>query len=224
MHVLANLGWLSHCAPGFRAFVLANLKEQTFPPGVAMTHAGDSEGGIFGLIEGQASFVTTIGSPAIGMAHIGLPGSWWGQAPLLGMPRLGFATTRTACRVGIVPLGALRVHLGQTPEHWQDIANCFTDLFMLAAGAHADSIIPDHRRRMAATLLRMGGLRHRRFDVQVPGSFLCTQEDLAGAMGMARNTVGRLLRGLEAAGLVSARYGRMTLDDIPRLQALANTE
>jgi CRP-like cAMP-binding protein len=221
-HLLGQTGWIAHCAPEFRAFVLAHLSELEVAPWGALTHAGDEDGGIYGLIEGQAAFVTTIGSPTTGLTHFGFPGSWWGQAPLLGVPRMGFATARTLCRVGVVPLRPLRAHLSANPLHWRDIALGYTDLFQAATGAHADAIIPDHSRRLAATLLRLGGRRHRRYPIVAPAEYLCTQEELAGALGLARNTAGRLLRALVATGLVRAAYGRVTLLDVPGLEALAD--
>jgi CRP/FNR family transcriptional regulator, cyclic AMP receptor protein len=224
VHILARYGWLAHAAPAFRDFMLANLIEQDVEAGVAVTHAGDELGGIFAMIEGQCQFFTTIGSSGTGMTQLGYPGSWWGQAPLLGMRRVGFVIARTRSRVGIVPLAAVKVHLAEYPAHWEEIAHCYTDLFRQTAGAHVDSIIPDHRKRMAATLLRLGGNRHRRFAVDVPESFLCPQEDLAGAMGLARNTVGRLLRALAADQLLSQHYGRVRLLDVRRLEALADGE
>ena len=222
--MLARYGWLAHCSSAFRDFMLANLHEQDVSPGVAMTHAGDSEGGFYGLIEGQIAFVTTIGNAGVGVSQFGFPGSWWGQGPLLGNDRIGFATAETACRIGVAPLRLLRAHLINIPGHWEDIAQCMADLFLTAEGAHADAIIPDHRQRLAATLLRLGGRRHRRFPVQVPESFVCTQEALAGALGVARNTAGRLCRSLEAEGLIQARYGRLSLVDISRLEVLANAD
>lgn len=222
VHVLEQTGWLAHCTPEFRAFSLGHLVELEVAPGGAMTHAGDTEGGFYALIQGQGALVVTIGSPLSGLTYFGFPGSWWGQAPLLGLPRVGFATARTACVVGVVPLRPVRAHLAQNSAHWRDIALAYTDLFLGAAGAHADAIIPDHRRRLAATLLRLGGRRHRRFAIAAPAEFLCTQEDLAGALGLARNTAGRLLRALVADGLVGASYGRVALLDVPGLEALAD--
>jgi CRP/FNR family transcriptional regulator, cyclic AMP receptor protein len=204
--------------------MLANLIEQDIEAGVEVTHAGDELGGIFAMIEGQSQFVTTIGNSGTGITHVGFPGSWWGQGPLLGMARVGFATARTRCRIGMVPLATLKMYLAKHPAHWEEIAQCYTDLFTLAAGAHVDSIIANHRRRLAATLLRLGGNRHRRFAVEVPDSFLFSQEDLAGATGLARNTVGRLLRALAADRLLSQQHGRVRLLDVRRLEALADGE
>lgn len=138
MHVLERFGWLAHCTPGFRAFMLANMRELRFAAGETMTHAGDHAGGAFGLIEGQTAFVTTIGNAAVGISQTGFAGAWWGQGPLLGMPRVGIASARTACRVGFVPLPLMKTHLAAEPVHWRDIALGYTDHVHIMAGAQAD--------------------------------------------------------------------------------------
>lgn len=224
MNALATSGWLAHCSSAFRAFVLANLHIADVEAGQMMTHAGDKEGGICGLIAGQGAYTTTIGSAMSGLGFFGYPGTWWGQGPLLGLPRVGFATARSDCRIGVLPLPVLRQHLAACPAHWEAIAQGYSDLFVMAAGAHADLLIPDHHRRLAATLLRLGGHRHQRFPIAAPHAFLCNQEELAGALGVSRNTAGRLLRRLQADGLVTARYGQLLLADIPQLKRLADAE
>jgi CRP-like cAMP-binding protein len=55
-----------------------------------------------------------------------------------------------------------------------------------------------------------------------PRLIFCTQEQLAGAVALSRNTTGRIVRDLEADGLISARYGRLAVLDATRLRAVAN--
>ena len=215
---IAKLGWLAYCGPAFQAFVLANMRLRHVAAGHVLTHAGDQEGGMFGVVEGQAAF--NVG----GIGSFGYPGSWWGQGPLFGQARLGSASARTDCCIAMLPLPLMRRRLVEHPEDWEAMAHAMHDIVQMAIGAHADLLIPNHRRRLAATLLRLGTNRHRRFPLDVPGSFACTQEELAGALGLARNSTGRLLRELIADGLVHARYGRIALADIPGLQALADAE
>ena len=165
---LARFGWLAHVDADFRSFLLRTLQIREVSEGQTITHAGDDVGGLYAVVEGQIAFLATFGLNAAVINYMGYPGSWWGQAPVVGLPRVG------------------------------------------------------HLRRLAATLLRLGGNRHRRFPVDVPDAFLLTREELAGAIGLARNATGRLLRRLEADGLVDARYGRIRLRHPARLEALVD--
>jgi CRP-like cAMP-binding protein len=221
---LARFGWLPHVDADFRSFVLQNLQIREVPSGRTITHAGDDMGGLYALVDGQIAFLATLGVNAGVINYMGYPGSWWGQAPLVGLPRVGHTIARTDCRIALLPLPLLRQHLAQAPQHWQSMALTYSDLFMQAAGAHADLLIAGHLRRLVATLLRLGGNRHRRFPVDAPDTFLATQEELATAIGLARNATGRLLRRLEGDGLIDAGYGRVRFLDRPRLARLANSD
>lgn len=221
---LARFGWLAHCSAGFRGFVLANLVEFDVKPGRQLTHAGDPTGGLFAVAEGQGVFHAALGASSVAVSSFLFPGSWWGQGPLVGLARIGLVTALTECRIATLPLGVLRQRLAEHPGDWEAIAQSYSDLFVQVTGAQRDLLIPGHGRRLAATLLRLGDNRHRRFAVAVPDSFVCTQEDLASAVGLARNATGRLVRRLEADGLVEARYGRLRMRARERLRQLADAE
>jgi CRP/FNR family transcriptional regulator, cyclic AMP receptor protein len=221
---IASNGWLVACKPDFRAWATANLHWQRHAAGSGISYAGDDAGALFCIAEGQVSFVAGVGVADIGTSYFGLPGTWWGHAPLLGGKRLGSAVAATETVCGALPNTLLRARLKSHPEDWRAIAVGVSELFALSAGAHADLLIARSDRRVAATILRLGGYRHRLFPVAPLASIACTQDLLAGATALSRNTVGKLLRDFEKAGLVDARYGRITILDAPGLILLANRE
>jgi CRP-like cAMP-binding protein len=125
---------------------------------------------------------------------------------------------------GIVRKSTLRARLAAHPGDWEAISRGLADLFMLSAGAHADLLIADSRRRVAATILRMGGWRHRVYRLAPPATFICSQDTLAGATALTRNTVGKILRQLVSEQLIDTSYGRIAIRDSRRLRAIANDE
>jgi CRP/FNR family cyclic AMP-dependent transcriptional regulator len=219
--VAAN-GWLASCSPAFRDWMLAQLQWQQYRNGDGVSHAGDTEGALYCVVEGQVRFAAGVGVADIGSSYFGLPGTWWGHAPLLGGKRLGSIVAAGETLCGAVPVSLLRTRLAGHPEDWQAITLGIADLFQLSAGGHADLLIPDSQRRVAATILRLGGRRHRLFRIAPPAQFLCTHEELAGATALSRNTIGKLLRQFEQAGLVDSRYGRIAIIDSRRLRALVD--
>jgi len=221
---VARFGWLSTCPADFRDWMLANVRWQHFLAGDGVMHGGVTDGGVYCVGDGQVSFVSGLGMPDIGTSHFGLPGNWWGHAPLIGFPRVGsvIASSDTLC--GMVPRPLLRAHLAANPALWEQITIGVTGLWVLSIGAHADLLIPDSLRRVAATILRLGGQRHQLFPIAPPQAIVCTQDMLAGATALSRNTVGKLVRRLEADGLIDARYGRLVILDSRRLQAIASEE
>jgi CRP-like cAMP-binding protein len=222
--MVASHGWLAACPADFRDWMIANLTWQRFSAGNGITHGGDDEGGLYCVGDGQIAFVASIGSADAGTGHNGLPGTWWGHAPLLGGPRVGSVVASMDTQCGIVRKSTLRARLAAHPGDWEAISRGLADLFMLSAGAHADLLIADSRRRVAATILRMGGWRHRVYRLAPPATFICSQDTLAGATALTRNTVGKILRQLVSEQLIDTSYGRIAIRDSRRLRAIANDE
>ena len=219
---ISQSGWLAVTPPGFRDWALAQLQWRAYAAGEGITHAGHEDGALYCVGDGQVHFVSGLGMDDIGTGYIGLPGIWWGHAPLLGGERVGSTVASTAMLCGALPQSALRRRLAAHPEDWEQMTRAMAGLFRHSAGAHADLLISDSRRRVAATILRLAGWRHRMHPMTPPAAIVCTQEQLAGSVALSRNTTGKILRDLEADGLVDARYGRLAVLDAARLRALAN--
>lgn len=221
--VVDRAGWLATCRPDFRAWVLRTLQWRFVPVGTGVTFSGDQEGGYFCLAQGQVTFHISLGGTLV-TSYFGHPGSWWGQAPLLGIARIGTVTTRTECVIGILSMRAMETRLAQHPHEWEDIARGVMDLTVMSAGAHSDLLIESSRNRVAATILRLGGNRHRRFPLLIPRQFECTQDELARATGLSRNTAGHHLRALEREGLIRIGYGQIAILNTEALTTLADSD
>jgi CRP-like cAMP-binding protein len=215
-------GWLASCPAAMQDWLVGALRWRRVASGTTIMHGGDPEGAVWCVGEGQVAFDTTLGRPDIGLAFFALPGMWFGFLPLLGVPRAASAIACTDSLVGSIGVGAFRMRLAEHPGDWESIARAGTDNFVLAAGAHVDQLIPDSRRRLAAAVLRLTGLRHRRFPIRPVAHIVCIQEQLAGAAGISRNTAGKHIRQFEADGLIDCRYGRIAILDPFRLQAIAD--
>jgi CRP-like cAMP-binding protein len=218
----ATTGWLAACTSAFRDWVLANLLWRKVPEGQTASHAGAEDMGLCAIGQGQLVFLTGFAMPDIGTAYVGLPGMWFGHAPLVGLPMIGSTVARVDSLVGIIRLTHLRTRLAEHPLDWQQIALTQSDIFIHAAGAHADLLMPDSRRRLAATILRLGGHRHRRYPISPPPQIALTQEELAGTSAVSRNTAGKYLRDMEDEGLIDCRYGKLRILNPTRLKAIAD--
>jgi CRP/FNR family transcriptional regulator, cyclic AMP receptor protein len=219
---VAGNGWLAGCGPDFRDWMLGALRWQSVGAGEGISHAGDDGDAMYGVGDGQVYFGTGLGVTDVGTSYFGLPGMWWGYAPLLGGTRIVSAVAAVDSICCSVALSAVQARLRSHPDDWRAIASGLAAFAMQAAGAHADLLIAASDRRVAATILRLGGYRHRMFPALAPASFLCTQEELAGATALSRTTTGKLLRGFEEDGLLKVRYGRMAILDPVQMTALAN--
>jgi CRP-like cAMP-binding protein len=220
-------GWLAITPAGFRDWALLQLQWRSFAAGEGISHAGDDGGAIYVVAEGQVHFTAGFGVDDIGISVIGLPGMWFGLAPLIGHELVSSAVAASDLLCGVLPRSALRARLAAHPKDWQQMTLAMAGLFRHMAGAHADMLISDSRCRVAATILRLGGHRHRVHPlspVVVPPAIICTQEQLAGAVALSRNTTGKILRTLEADGLIDARYGRIAILNAERMMALVEAQ
>jgi len=221
---VSSYGWLAACPLHFRSWLIKNVRWESFSAGSAVVHFGSEDVSLYCVGDGQVSFLSAMGATDIGTSYFSVPGFWWGHAPLLGLPRAGSVVADTDTLCGMVPSFALRSYLAANPKDWRSIALGVTGLFVMAAGAHADLLIRESRRRIAATILRLGGRRHQLFRISPPESFVCTQDTLAGAVVLSRNTVGQVTRSLENDGLIMCRYGRIAILDARRLAELVNED
>lgn len=126
--------------------------------------------------------------------------------------------------MGILSMRQLQAHLHRHPADWEAVAHGISDLLLMGAGAHADLLIESSRNRVAATLLRLGGNRHRRYPQCVPRLFECTQDELARATGLSRNTAGLHLRTLERQGHIGIGYGQIAILNPQALAAMADSD
>lgn len=218
---VASNGWLAICKPDFRDWIVANLRWHHYAAGEGITHAGDDSGAGYCVGDGQVDFLSSVGATNTSAGYFALPGMWWGYTPLMSMQRIGSVVAATDSLCGALPVSVLRTYLDEHPDGWRMVAFGVSALFVQAAGAHADLLIADSGQRVAATLLRLGGYRHHLFPSRPPENLVCTQEQLAGATALSRNTVGKRLRELERDGLLKARHGRITIVNLDRLKLQA---
>jgi CRP-like cAMP-binding protein len=73
----------------------------------------------------------------------------------------------------------------------------------------ADLMIRDSERRCAAALLRLAGCRYAGPQDVTPVEVPLTQNELAGAANLSRNSVGTMLQRLATRGFVEVGYGTM---------------
>src|SRR5688572_26558415 len=86
---LSRHGWLSFTPPEFRAAVLARIQLHEFEKGESVYRAGDPPGGVWALVEGAVEIESSPLTAAPHLMHFGVPGFWFGEAPLIfGVNRL----------------------------------------------------------------------------------------------------------------------------------------
>lgn len=214
-------GWLAGVSPGFRDALLPLARWQRAPAGALLARAGDEQGDLIGLASGTVAFTAGIGTSATPTMHVAEAVTWLGYAPLVQpMTRAVTTEARTPVTFASFPQAKVEALLRRDPWGWKDLVTLVGQVGLLTTLMAADLLIPESEPRCAAVLLRFAGQRHAgprdRKAVTVP----VTQEELAAAANLSRNSVGKILRRFASEGWIATGYGGIRMLDPVRLRAL----
>lgn len=219
--MLSEHGWLALTASGFRQAVLDRLTPRKLAAGDSIYRSGDREGGLWAVIEGGVQFEISGPQLVPGLAHVAIPGFWFGEAPLIGRePRRHDAYAAEPSLFATISLGDCRSILEDDPTGWQWIALLASMNRDLAMGMAADLLLQDPRRRVIATLLRLTGWRTGLCLMPNPGPVQLSQQQLGQIANLSRTVVSATLRDLEDHGLVAIGYRSLEVLDGEALKAM----
>ena len=216
---MGRIGWLGMVPEPFRAAVLARVHLMHFKAGEPVYAVGDPPGGIYGLVSGGLGIAIAPGERGPYFAHLARPGAWFGEAAAITGQgrRVGLSATRDTDLLQL-PLHDILEMARADPTIWRFMALITIGHLDLAIGASDDLMIRDHAARCVAVLLRLGGARRDDPDRPGPVDVDVTQEDLATLANVSRTTARALLGRLEAGGLISRSYRRITILRADRLR------
>jgi len=209
-------GWLSYQPPALQARILDRLRVAVFPARSTVYAHGDPPGGIYGLIRGSLAIIIAPGVSGPHLAHIAVPGSWFGEGSFLtGRPRRIGLDAATECVLARLSLSDMEALVGGDPE----VVRAFAQIAMinidLALRAVEDLLIPDPVRRVAAVLWRASG---GQADQCIP----MTQAELGHLANASRKFTLQALSELSASGLVRQGYRRIEILQPERLRRFAD--
>lgn len=211
--VLEADGWFGGVEPGRQALLLGLAQLRAAPAGMRLYSAGDPPNGLWAVLEGQ---VRLKGYPAPGLellVPILRPGTWFGETSTLdGLPRPTDAIAYGPARVLHLSMTGFARAVAAAPALYRDLAVLACQHQRAALGFIAQTVAHPVRVRLA--LLLAGQSREGREPVRF------RQEDLAGMIGVSRQTLNRHLNALARDGVVSLAYAEIAVRDYPRLAAL----
>ncbi len=137
------------------------------------------------------------------------------------MPRAQDVIAGSAALVLQFPETALRSLLKEAPHYWHDFALLMAQRLRVTYKSTEALSAPSAAQRLAGRLLMMadgnGGLNDRQ------STILVSQSHLAAMVSLSRQTTNQLLKDLERQQMVRLQFGKVTILDAARLQAVART-
>lgn len=221
-------GWLQQMPEKFRSEVLARCTLHRYDAGEALHAEGDAASSMYGIIEGQVKVALSASDGQSYLAHILMAGTWGGEGPALT------GSGRPVSLMAAQPTVTLRLShaammeiVSNDPTYWPLFVERLMGHLTTSVSALADSMIRDHRTRVAAVLLRLANLpayapqtaaRQDRFEIEI------SQEELARIANLGRTTISSILSGLRAEEILDPAYGRIVILDANGLRKILRAE
>lgn len=212
---MAGSPWMEMFPEDLRESFLASTRLlPSFDRGQRVYNIGDAPDGIYGVVSGCFGFEIAPQEEGPQLIHQYRPGSWFGElAHVLEQPRLAamYATRPSQCLL-MQDLELARL-LRSDPRLWRCLALSLAGASQLALTTINDLMMRSPKRRLAAALLRIAGLRN---DDSLQATSLqlhLTHATLAAMTNISRSTVAQYLRELEEEGYLKYRYGKIILVD-----------
>lgn len=205
--------WLSTVPPDRRQALLARATLHAVSAGARVYNWGDPPDGLWVVIEGQLRLVSY---PAVGVESVAMimgPGAWFGELSTLdGGPRPHDAIAFSAAKLGHISPAAFEEASSRHPALWKDIARLLCARQRSALTFVAGSIAQPIEARLARALVATA-------DATDSSALRIRQEDLAAMIGVSRQTIHRVLKRLQAVGLIARDYGQIRILDAARLRS-----
>jgi CRP-like cAMP-binding protein len=219
---LGRIGWLAEAVPHFREAMLARAQPHHFEHGQVMWQAALPGNGLIGIQSGAAGLLHALAPPESPILDIVGPGFWAGQAPFLTRAAVQMTLiARGPVEAVIVPRSVMLALLGERGDYWRELGRLSLEQAFLATVAMGDLLIPNSRRRLAGTLLRLAQCR-RAGEPQCV--IMISQTELAAMTNLSRHSAGPLLAGFARAGLIDLGYRSIGIADVTGLRAVADTD
>lgn len=215
---LASYGWLATCAPDFVTALLAAGQLRHLRQGASTHHAGDAEGGIWGLVSGHVLSATGLAGPETSLTILWEPGEWGGTGPVSGFRRQQNLYARVPTTLLAVPQLALHRLLDERPAWWAEVNRLNFHIMLKIGLLAADLQTVDSRRRVAGALLNAAGLRLEGDELK---TLPLSQEDVGHMANLSRYPTGQILRGFASDGLIASGYGQIRIERPAELRAIA---
>jgi CRP-like cAMP-binding protein len=223
LRTVTSQGWLSSTSLEFQQAILAGCDCRALEAGTPLQVGGEHHGEMIGLARGILELRTTLGPADTAIMHFAHPVFWLGFVPtLFKQSRRAAASARTKAWLVRVPETTLRRTLKDNPQWWAFFLRPLLEYGDLTVAIAADLLIRDSERRCAAALLRLAGRRYAGPRDITPVEVPLTQNELAGAANLSRNSVGTMLQRLEKRGFVEVGYGTMTVRRPAALRAFVD--
>lgn len=202
--------WFGSLPPALQQSILQRAAVRSYGAGEFLIREGEAGRGMFALLHGRTRHVRWVGEDEEVLMHVGEPGFWFGEYPLLsGQPTVGSVIADTDARVLFLPAAEFERIVEAEPRYLRPFAALQAERFGMLYRylAQAYGLAPEellYRRLKGAIELNRRGQPSTG-----PAVIALSQSALANMVGVSRQTLNVLLKRLEARGLIEVGYRKI---------------
>ena len=215
--ILATDPWFGSIAPERQGLLIEHAQLKHFKKGGAIYRTGDASAALYCVIEGEVRFVTYSEKGRELLNVVFGPGNWFGYLGLIdGQERSHDAVFTGPGALLFIAARDFDALAREAPMIYRDVARLACLHLRLVFTHTARDLALTSERRLARWLLHFAGEVARGANMS-----RITQEELAGAVGISRQTASKILKNLESAGVLKLRYRAIEILDEPTLSVMA---
>lgn len=219
---LSRDAWFSSLRPEMVHQMLTLAVERRYRPGQVIYSINAPPSGIFGVLSGNVRLSEYTRDGRLILAGAFNTGVWFGViSEFDGQPRPHTATAVQHTRILQLSSVAVRELMSTDWRNCFDLARCVAALYRRTLHSLSNLRTFDYPARVAQSLLAMSD--HEIVICSGDSDPRVTQDDLAAAVGVTRQTIHKLLTDWETQGIVERGYGRIRLLNQRMLSRIAST-
>jgi CRP/FNR family transcriptional regulator, cyclic AMP receptor protein len=223
LRVLRQGTWFANLPVPLQEAIVRGSVVRSYAKGQVLSLEDSPPKGLFVVLDGRVRVVRTLPGGEEALYHIGEPGFWVGELPLIAMRKTVVSIiSDTAARAMVLPKSQFERIVEAEPRYLRHFVLLLADRYatLLQMLAHAHGLAPMDRLR--ARLAETVDLKHRDRIASEPPSLNISQSELAIMIGVSRQKLNSLLKELEAAGLVELGFRRIRVPNPARLRAASD--
>lgn len=215
--LLQARGWLAEQPPDLQRAIFLRGHFRHLPPGAPVFLRGDQPDGIYAVVRGQIKLAHILPEGREVVLWAAEPGFWFGVRDLVVPQAVRYAAAVAAHPTTVfhLPKSALHEVIAVDPGYAINFAGIMAHNLLLALRYISEVLSQPMEIRVARLLALLcetaGADEAGRHELQL------SQQDLAAMVGASRVTVGKALRNLAARRLITLRYRRIAVLNLPEL-------
>lgn len=219
LHIFRRGAWFGGLETALQCLIVERLTPRSFAKGETIIREQGPSRGLFALLRGRVGFVRATAGGDEYLVHVAEPLFWFGEMGLLTRRTVVTTLALAPVRALALPMAAFEEIVAAEPRYYRPFAELALERFAAAYRFVAENHLLPAETRLCTRLADLAEMRAQDAPQAGPITLGLSQEELARVVGLSRQTVNPLLRGLQAEGLIELESRKIRVLDPARLRA-----